>query len=149
MTSKDYYIFSSTLLCYSTMSHVYSLKAAIRPILAWKIWRLTCAPTLERNRTFVNTKAATRLFPTPQTGPSTRIELIPMRYSVCAKSICLLCCANFVFCWPELLNSHLDRSFVTCKNVLHLRIQSYLLSFFLWKYPQIIVYALHTETLRV
>lgn len=81
-------LFSSSQLhcCYKTVVYLcFSLRAVIRPTLVWKIWRHTCAPTLERNHMCVNTKAATKPSLMLQTGPSTRTALTPMRYHTMKK----------------------------------------------------------------
>lgn len=76
-----------------------SLKAVIRPTPVWKIWRLTCALTQERNRTCVNMKAVTKPSPMLLTGPNTRTELTPMRYCTRLNGILtpdLICCYGFI-----------------------------------------------------
>lgn len=57
-----------------------SLRAVPRPTPVWKTLKLTYARTPERNRMCVNTKAATRPFPMPQTGRNTRIAHTQTRY---------------------------------------------------------------------
>lgn len=58
-----------------------SLRAVRKLIPVWRTLRLTSGPTPGRNRTCVNTKAATRPSPTPQTEPSTRTAHTLTRYT--------------------------------------------------------------------
>lgn len=57
-----------------------SLKAVPRPTPAWKTLKLTYVPTLVRNLTCVNMRAATRPFPMLPTEQSIRTAHIQTRY---------------------------------------------------------------------
>lgn len=58
-----------------------SLRAVRKLTPVWRTSRLTSGPTPGRNRTCVNTKAATRPSPMPQTEPSTRTAHTLTRYA--------------------------------------------------------------------